>query len=123
MAKRPAAKAPAKKAAKAAAVNPTGRPGLLGVIRGAIVHKAARPILGRLSGDDLDVLAKHMSAGTLMPGLTPIADHKSKDDAVNAMPADIGKVIAKLPDDDVAKLRSQLSKLGRDKKNMIVCPC
>jgi len=117
-----AKKATPKKTATTAA-KPAAPPNLLGVIRGAIVHKAARPILGRLSGEDLDVLAKHMSAGTLMPGLTPIADHASKDAAVNAMPADIGKVIAKLPDADVAKLRSQLSRLGRDKKNMIVCPC
>src|ERR1700676_3332076 len=92
------AKRAVKKAAKrAAAPRQAARPNLLGVIRGAIVHQAARPILGRLSGDDLDVLAKHMSAGTLMPGLTPLADTASKDDAVSAMPQDIGNVIAKLP--------------------------
>ena len=87
------------------------------------MHKAARPILGRLSGDDLDVLAKHMSAGTLMSGLTPLADNPSKQDAIKAMPNDIGNVIAKLPDTDVATLRNHLKRLGRDKANAIVCPC
>lgn len=123
-AKKRAAKGVVKKAAKRTVRQAqTAKPNLLGVIRGAIVHQAARPILGRLSGEDLDVLAKHMSAGTLMSGLTPLADTKSKDDAVNAMPEDIGSVIAKLPDSDVTTLRYHLNRLDRDRNNMIVCPC
>jgi hypothetical protein len=122
--KKRSAKRAVKKAAKPIVTRrPIARPNLLGVIRGAIVHRAARPILGRLSGDDLDVLARHMSAGTLMSGLTPLADKASKDDAVNAMPKDIGDVIAKLPEKDVTTLRSHLKRLDRDKYNAIVCPC
>ena len=113
-----------KKAAKrTAARRQATQPNLLGVIHGAIAHQAARPILGRLSGDDLDVLARHTSAGTLMSALTPLADTASKDDAVNAMPPDIGNVIAKLPESDVTTLRYHLSRLDRDKNNALVCSC
>jgi hypothetical protein len=98
-------------------------PNFLGVIRGAIVHKAARPILGRLSGEDLDVLARHTSAGTLMSALTPLADTTTKDDAVSAMPRDVGNVIAKLPESDVTTLRYHLKRLDRDKYDALVCPC
>jgi hypothetical protein len=113
-----------KKVAKRADVSKqAARPNLLGVIRGAIVHQAARPILGRLSGDDLDILAKHMSAGTLMLGLTPLADTASKDDAVSAMPQDIGNIIARLPATDVTALHNHLKRLDRDENDAVVCPC
>jgi hypothetical protein len=108
---------------RAAAPRRAVRPSFLGVIRGAIVHQTARPILGRLSSDDLDVLAKHMSEGTLMSGLTPLVDTASKDDAVKVMPADIGNVIAKLPESDVTTLRRNLSRLERDKNNVLNCDC
>lgn len=111
-------KRPVKKAAAQAT-----RPNLLGAIRGAIAHRHARPILGRLSPDDLDILARHLSAGTLMRGLTPIADTSSKDEAVNSMPRDIGGVVAKLSDGDVANLRRHLRLLKRDSTNAVVCPC
>jgi hypothetical protein len=109
--------------ARAAAPRRAVRPSFLGVIRGAITHQAARPILGRLSSDDLDVLAKHMSEGTLMSGLTPLADTVSRDDAVKVMPADIGNVIAKLPESDVTTLRDHLNRLGRGKNEELVCNC
>lgn len=107
----------------AAAPRRAVRPSFLSVIRGAIAHQAARPILGRLSSDDLDVLAKHMSEGTLMSGLTPLVDIASSDDAVKAMPADVGNIIAKLPESDVTMLRNHLSRLNRDKKGALDCPC
>jgi cytochrome c553 len=96
---------------------------LLRVIHGAITHHQARPILGRLSSEDLDLLAKHGAAGTLMPGITPIADTASKSEAIKAMPSDIGQVVAKLSDDDVANLRGHLQRLPRDKANAAKCGC
>jgi hypothetical protein len=127
-AKKRGAKSAARKTAKrsiarAAVRRRAVRPSFLGVIRGAIAHQAARPILGRLSNDDLDVLAKHMSEGTLMSGLTPLADTASREDAVTAMPADIGNVIAKLPESDVTTLRDHLNKLDRGKNKELVCNC
>jgi hypothetical protein len=47
----------------------------------------------------------------------------SRDDAVKAMPADIGNVIAKLPESDVTTLRNHLSRLDRDKNEALVCSC
>jgi hypothetical protein len=58
-----------------------------------------------------------------MSGLTPLADTSTKDDAVKAMPSDLGNVISKLPDTDVDTLRDHLSQLGRDKNDLLVCPC
>ena len=101
----------------------TEQPTLLGSIKSAIEHKHARPILGQFSEDDLDILARHMSAGTLMPALTHIADNKSKDAAVSAMPKDVGNVINKLSDTDVAKLRVSLRRLPVNARGARSCPC
>ena len=57
-----------------------------------------------------------------MSGLTPLADIASKDDAVRAMPHDIGNIIAELPETDVTTLRNHLKRLGRDKNDALVCP-
>jgi hypothetical protein len=58
-----------------------------------------------------------------MPALTHIANNKSKNAAVSAMPKDVGNVIDKLSDADVAKLRVSLRRLPRDEDRAVVCPC
>lgn len=96
---------------------------VLRVMHAALTHPAARPILGRLSEDDMDTLADHISAGTLMAGLTPLADAATKAEAMRAMPRDLANVISKLPADHVSEMRNQLSRLDRDADNNLMCPC
>jgi hypothetical protein len=100
-----------------------GAENLLGLMHGVIKHRAARPIFGQLSGDDLAVLSAHLSKGTLMAGLTPVADAATKADAVSAMPSDLGEVISKLSEDHVKALRTSLKRLRRDNSRKLVCGC
>jgi hypothetical protein len=78
---------------------------------------------GHVSQQDMNVLKGHLDAGTLMSGVTPIADTSSKAAALRNMPTDLAKVVAKLPANKVSELRAHLNTLGRDPKGAVPCSC
>jgi Mg/Co/Ni transporter MgtE len=95
----------------------------LRTIHSALAQDDALNVLGRLSTKDLKVLSEHLKAGTLMENLTPLADSTDHAHTINQMPADIGRVLKKLPAKHVATLANDLSSLPRDQKNNLVCGC
>ena len=76
-----------------------------------------------LSTKDMGILKQHLDKGTLMKGLTTVADAPSRAAAVRELPKDLGAVIAKLPATTVRDFSSHLNTLSRDDRGIIGCDC
>lgn len=95
----------------------------LGVLHAAISDTVARNVLGALSPDDFEVLSRHAAAGTLVPALQHLIEHDDMENAIAAMPDDVGQIARKVPSDALLGVKASMADLPRNDDNSVGCGC